>query len=190
MAFHLRDRWNDLRRQWRLVRRESPRLVASVEVIMVAAIVLSIVGSVVCVVSAFRGLPDLDAVRHIGNMDEATTVYDEHDQFAFTIFQEQRIQVPLSGISPNLTRAIVAIEDQRFFDHRGFDAARIASAAWANVRHGRVAQGGSTITQQLARQSLLSPDKTYRRKFQELVLAQRIEHVFTKSQILELYLNK
>src|SRR5229473_3785959 len=162
MAFQLRDRWNDLRRRWRLVRRESPRLVASVELSVVAALVLSIALGGWFVVSAVRGLPDLDAIRHIGNMDEATTVYDEHDQFAFTIFQEQRIQVPLSGISPNLIRAIVATEDQRFFDHRGFDTVRIASAAWANVRHGRVAQGGSTITQQLARQSLLSPDKTYR----------------------------
>ena len=93
-------------------------------------------------------------------------------------------------MSPNLTKAILAIEDQRFYEHHGFDLVRIASAAVANVRHGRAAQGGSTITQQLARQSFLTPDKTYRRKLQELILAARIERMYTKDQILELYLNK
>ena len=93
-------------------------------------------------------------------------------------------------MSPNLIKAIIAIEDQRFYDHRGFDLVRIASAALANVRHGRRAQGGSTITQQLARQSFLTPNKTFRRKLQELILAARIERLYTKPQILELYLNK
>src|SRR5436190_726653 len=67
---------------------------------------------------------------------------------------------------------------------------RIGSAAFANVRHRRRAQGGSTITQQLARQSFLTPNKTLHRKFQELILAARIERVYSKDQILELYLNK
>src|SRR5205814_3520130 len=80
--------------------------------------------------------------------------------------------------------------DQRFYDHHGFDVFRIASAAMANVRHLRAVQGGSTITQQLARQSFLTPDKTMRRKLQELILAGQIEQFFTKPQILEMYLNK
>ena len=67
---------------------------------------------------------------------------------------------------------------------------RIASAVLANVRRGRAAQGGSTITQQLARQSFLTPDKTIRRKLQELMLAARIERRYSKPEILELYLNK
>ena len=98
--------------------------------------------------------------------------------------------MPLTQVSPNLVHALVAIEDQRFYDHRGFDLVRIASAALTNLRHGRMAQGGSTITQQLARQSFLTPDKTLRRKFQELILASRIERIYTKPQILELYFNK
>src|SRR5205807_7394510 len=112
------------------------------------------------------------------------------DRWAFTIYQEQRIEVPLAEVSPNLLHAIVAIEDQRFYDHQGFDAYRIVSAALVNIRHGRIAQGGSTITQQLARQSFLTPDKTLRRKMQELILAARIERMFSKPQILEMYLNK
>src|SRR5262249_18202627 len=116
--------------------------------------------------------------------------YDAADSLAFTIFKEQRIEIPLSQVSPNLVRALIAIEDQRFYEHHGFDRFRIFSAALANIRHGRVAQGASTITQQLARQSFLKPEKTIRRKLQELILAERLETVFTKPQILELYLNK
>src|SRR5439155_2357086 len=72
----------------------------------------------------------------------------------------------------------------------GFDLVRIGAAALANIRHRRAAQGASTITQQLARQSFLTPDKTLRRKLQELILADRIERSYTKSRILELYLNQ
>ena len=136
------------------------------------------------------GLPSQVAITKMGDMDEATAVYDDRNQLAFTIFKEQRIETPLGRVSPRLIRAILAVEDQRFYEHPGFDMIRIASAAWANVRHGRAAQGGSTITQQLARQSFLTPDKTIRRKLQELMLASRIEAQYTKAQILELYLNK
>jgi penicillin-binding protein 1A len=85
---------------------------------------------------------------------------------------------------------VVSVEDQRFFDHAGVDLIRVAAAAVRNFREGRRAEGGSTITQQLARQSFLPRDKTYRRKLKEAILAARIEREFTKRQILELYLNK
>ena len=123
-------------------------------------------------------------------MDQATAVYDGSDQLAFTIFKEQRIEVPLEQVSPNLVKAVIAIEDQQFYEHSGFNMIRIGFAALANLRHRRAAQGGSTITQQLARLSFLTPDKTIRRKIQELILARRIESSYTKAQILELYLNK
>ena len=74
--------------------------------------------------------------------------------------------------------------------HHGFDLIRIASAAFANVRRGRAAQGGSTITQQLARQSFLTPDKTSAGSCRKLILAERIERPYQKAEILELYLNK
>jgi penicillin-binding protein 1A len=135
-------------------------------------------------------MPDAEAIRRIGEMDQATTVFDRRDRLAFTIFKEQRIEVPLRQMSPHLVKAIVAVEDQRFYDHHGFDLIRIASAVLANIRQAERAQGGSTITQQLARQSFLTPAKTYPRKLQELVLAARIERAYSKDRILELYLNK
>ena len=135
-------------------------------------------------------VPAAEELRGIGSMDQATSLFDRADKPAFTIFKEQRIDVPLARISPHLINAILAIEDQRFYDHNGIDVVRVAGAALSNLQEGRLAQGGSTITQQLARQSFLTPEKTYRRKFTEMVVAARLEGQFTKDQILELYLNK
>jgi penicillin-binding protein 1A len=123
-------------------------------------------------------------------MAQATTLYDKDNHAAFTIFQERRVGTSLSEISPHLVGAIVAIEDQRFYDHGGVDLVRIVAAAVNNLRVHRAAQGGSTLTQQLARQSFLTPDKTFLRKLKETVLAWRLEREFTKDQILEMYLNK
>jgi 1A family penicillin-binding protein len=190
MAPHHPQRFDELKREWHEARRRHPRIVASVLVAFVLVASVSLVGGTWFFVGLREGLPDLDALRRIGEMDQATAVFDDTDQLAFTIFKEQRIEVPLSQISPNLTRALIAIEDQRFNEHRGFDLVRIVSAAAVNLRHGRKAQGGSTITQQLARQSFLTPNKSYRRKVQELILAARIERIYSKEEILELYLNK
>ncbi len=136
------------------------------------------------------GLPARSAIGSIGDLAQATTLYDINDKVVFTIFKEQRIEVPLAKVSPNLIKAVIAIEDQRFFDHRGIDLIRVAAAVLADVRSGRRAQGGSTITQQLARQSLLTRDKTVRRKVKEMLLAAQIEQQFSKNEILEMYLNK
>jgi penicillin-binding protein 1A len=180
----------ELKREWQEARRRNPRIVLSVAGAFALTAILSLVGGIWFLTGLREGLPDLDALRRIGEMDQATAVFDDGDRLAFTVFKEQRIEVPLAEISKNVTAALIAIEDQRFNDHRGFDLVRIASAAFANVRHGRKAQGGSTITQQLARQSFLTPNKDYRRKVQELILAARIERIYSKQQILELYLNK
>jgi penicillin-binding protein 1A len=142
------------------------------------------------IVSVAGGLPDNDELRSVGVMSRATTIYDSDEKPAFTIFKEQRIEVPLSRISPNLMKALVAVEDQRFFDHGGVDVIRVGGAAWRNLTDGWGSQGGSTLTQQLARQSFLTREKTVRRKLKEIIVAARLEREFTKEQILELYLNK
>jgi len=181
---------DELQREWHEARRRHPRLVLGVAAAFLLIAILPTVGGVWFLANLRNGLPDRDAMQRIGEMDQATAVFDDKDRLAFTIFKEQRIEVPLSAVSPNLTKAIISIEDQRFYDHHGFDLVRIVSAAFANVRHNRRAQGGSTLTQQLARQSFLTPNKSYRRKMQELILAARLERLYTKPQILELYFNK
>lgn len=135
-------------------------------------------------------LPTRDDLKGMGRMAQATVLYDAADRPAFSIFDEQRREISLAAVSPHLVSALVSIEDQRFYDHDGVDLVRIVGAGLANLREGRRAQGGSTLTQQLARQSFLKPDKTYTRKVQEALLAVRIEREYTKEQILELYLNK
>jgi 1A family penicillin-binding protein len=137
-----------------------------------------------------RDLPGDAAIRRIGDTAQSTIVFDAADVPASTISTEERIDVPLAQVSPNFIRALLAIEDQRFYSHGAVDPPRIAAAAFANLTHGRAAQGASTLTQQLARASFLTPQKTLRRKIQEVILASRIERHYSKQQILELYVNR
>jgi 1A family penicillin-binding protein len=190
MHERLRHRLSELKREYDMARRGHPRILFGVVAVFLLVASIALVGGVSFLNGLRDGLPDLNALQRIGEMDQATAVFDDADRLAFTIFKEQRIEVPFDDISPNLTKALIAIEDQRFNEHRGFDLVRIASSAAANIRHRRKAQGGSTITQQLARQSFLTPNKSYHRKVQELILAARIERLYSKAEILHLYLNK
>ena len=98
--------------------------------------------------------------------------------------------VPLKELPAYLPQAFIAIEDRRFYSHHGVDPLGIARALLANVLHRGVSQGGSTLTQQLAKNLFLTQERTFTRKVQELVLALWLEHKFNKTQILDLYLNR
>jgi penicillin-binding protein 1A len=98
--------------------------------------------------------------------------------------------IPLHEMPPYLPKAFVAIEDRRFYHHYGVDPIGLVRAVLTNVLHRGVSQGGSTITQQLAKNLFLTPERTLTRKLQEAVLAMWLEHKYSKSQILELYLNR
>jgi 1A family penicillin-binding protein len=170
--------------------RSRPRALFAALTALSVAVWIVVGASVAFVYGAVSGLPDSEAVRTVGVMPRATTILDVKGRHAFTIFQEQRLHVPLARISPHLIRAIVAVEDQRFYEHGGFDVIRVVGAGVNNLVEGRIEQGGSTLTQQLARMAFLTQDKAYRRKLQEVVLATRLEDTFSKAEILELYLNK
>ena len=121
---------------------------------------------------------------------QSTIVYDREGKPAFTFFVEQRIEIPLDRVSPKMVDAILAVEDQRFYSHHGLDPIRIAAAARNNFRASRIVEGGSTITQQLARASSgLSPRRTFDRKIREAMIASRLEQRYSKKDILEAYLN-
>ncbi|TAL12366.1 MAG: PBP1A family penicillin-binding protein [Nitrospirae bacterium] len=119
-----------------------------------------------------------------------TRVYSADKQVIGQFFVERRILVPLDKIPRHMVNAIVAIEDARFFEHRGLDFVGIARAAVTNVLSGKVRQGASTITQQLARSLFLSPKRDFQRKMKEALLALKMEQILGKEQILELYLNQ
>jgi penicillin-binding protein 1A len=135
---------------------------------------------------------ELDRARSLATISpapQATIVFDRSGRPAFSFFVEQRVDVPLTQVSQRMIDAIVAIEDRRFFSHRGVDPIRIVGAALRNVRAGRIVEGGSTITQQLARVMQLSNVRTYGRKMREILLARSLEERYSKTQILEKYLN-
>ena len=137
--------------------------------------------------SAMRSVPDLS---RLGDMAETTIIFDVRGRPVFSFFEEQRREVPLAAISPYLVQAVLAVEDRRFYNHGGVDLPRMAGALFVNLREWRRAQGASTLTQQLARQSFLTADRSLARKLQEILLARRIEREYVKREILELYLNK
>jgi penicillin-binding protein 1A len=141
-------------------------------------------------IAVLHGLPDDEAIRGLANGSRGTVLVDVNGRLLGEIVRNRRIEVPLAQVSPNVVQAVLAVEDQRFLEHGGLDVIRIGGAFLKNLRVGRVAEGGSTITQQLARQSFFTRDKTFRRKMREALVAARIEREFTKEQILEFYLNK
>jgi membrane peptidoglycan carboxypeptidase len=161
---------------------KSGHVVAAAAVLAVA--ILAVLADIVI------GSPGTREIRAMSEMPVATMVFDRDDKPAFTIFEERRYEVPLERMSPQFVQAVIAIEDQRFYRHHGLDLWRIAGSAWANLRSTSLEQGASTITQQLAKLSFLTPDKTLRRKLKEAYLAVRIELAFSKDEILETYLNR
>ena len=117
-------------------------------------------------------------------------VYSEDEVLIGEFFIEKRTVVSLSQMSRFLPKAFIAAEDARFFEHGGVDYWRILGAAFRNIDALKVVQGGSTITQQIAKSFFLTPEKSFTRKVKEVILAQRIEHYLTKNEILLLYLNQ
>ncbi|HET7628140.1 MAG TPA: PBP1A family penicillin-binding protein, partial [Bacillales bacterium] len=121
-----------------------------------------------------------------------TTFYDRNNDPIPTEFSEtiERDKVDIKNVPEMMKQAVISIEDRRFYDHFGIDVRRIIGAAIDDIRKGRLAEGGSTITQQVVKRSILSPKKTFVRKIQEAWLAIQLEQHYTKDEILEMYLNK
>ncbi|MDR0463019.1 MAG: transglycosylase domain-containing protein, partial [Pseudomonadales bacterium] len=138
----------------------------------------------------FHDLPDISLLA-TAPQRATTKIFDRHHRLLFTIFEdENRTPVPLSAISPYLINATIAIEDQNFWTHPGFDIQAIIRAFMVNHEQGEIRQGASTITQQLVKLRLLTPEQSFVRKAREVVLAVLAERNFTKEQILEMYLNE
>lgn len=119
----------------------------------------------------------------------ATIIYDRNEKVITRLFQENRNWVKLDVVSPWMVKAILAAEDDRFYEHSGIRPVSIFRAGIVDVFHRGAKQGGSTITQQLARNVFLTKEKTFIRKAKEAILALRLEKIYTKDQLLEMYLN-
>ena len=119
-----------------------------------------------------------------------TTVYSDDGRTIAEFFEERRIIKPLEEMPLELIHAFIAAEDSRFYKHKGIDFYSILRAFFKNLEAGTIVQGGSTITQQVTKSFLLTPQKTYTRKIKEAILAYRIDKAFNKKEILYLYLNQ
>ncbi len=129
-------------------------------------------------------------LKQLERMEAASIIYDRDGKELGKIFIQNRNPVSLDKISPLMVNAVVAAEDNKFFEHHGVDYAGVVRAAITNYRRGRISQGASTVTQQLARNSFELRERTYKRKLVEMFLALRIERNFPKAKIMELYLNR
>ncbi|HQS84013.1 MAG: hypothetical protein B7Y25_03745 [Alphaproteobacteria bacterium 16-39-46] len=134
-------------------------------------------------------LPNLDSLKP-GTRRPSITFKSFQGETLCTYGDSQEKDYTLNEISPSLINAVVAIEDRRFYDHKGIDLIGIARAFWINMRQKAFVQGGSTLTQQLAKNLFLTPQRSLKRKIQEVMLALWLEHTFTKKQILHIYLNR
>ena len=136
-----------------------------------------------------RNLPQIGSLQDY-EPPIVTTVYAADNTPIAEFYVERRIVVPLERIPQKLIEAFVSAEDSRFFEHEGIDFLGILRALWKNIKAGGIVQGGSTITQQVTKSLLLSPERSFSRKLKEAILAYRIEKHLSKQEILFLYLNQ
>jgi len=146
----------------------------------------SIVGGYLALAQGVPAVSELKKYRSL----EGTKVYADDNTLIGEFKIDKGIYVPYSKFPPHLINAVVAVEDSRFWSHKGIDYIGIARALIVDIMHASLKQGGSTITQQLAKIMFLSPEKTIARKIKEAHLAIKLEKELTKQEILELYLNK
>jgi penicillin-binding protein 2A len=123
-------------------------------------------------------------------LSQPTVIYDKKGKVASNVATNRTKGVKIEDLPKYVPNAVVAIEDERFYEHGGFDIKGIARAFFSNLFAGRITGGGSTLTQQLTKNALLSPERTYKRKAEELFLAVKIEKVYTKNEILQMYINQ
>jgi penicillin-binding protein 1A len=155
-------------------------------------LVLGLMGALVASVMFWHLSRDLPTIAEVKEYrpPETTRILDRNDKLLGEVFMERRTVVPMKSIPRVLVLSVLAAEDADFYRHKGLDYPGIARAVGRDILEGRPAQGASTITQQVVKLLLLSPERTMRRKVKELILARRLEQALSKDEILYLYLNQ
>jgi 1A family penicillin-binding protein len=169
------------------------RFMAKFQQFLGIAAVAAVLGSIVLGAMAFyvsSTLPDVDTIStYIPS--ETTKIYSSDGVLLADLHQEEnRIVIPIERISPILQKSVIAVEDSRFYKHHGVDFIGILRAIAVDIKSGGFVQGASTLTQQLARNLFLNKQKHLSRKLSEMMLAVQIERKYTKTEILEMYLNQ
>ena len=160
--------------------------------LLLLVVFLALSGAAAGVVLYYRISKNLPQITSLADYHPSviTTVYADDNRVIAEFFKQRRIVIPLSEIPQQLIDAFVSAEDSRFYKHKGIDFISIVRAFFKNLEAGAIVQGGSTITQQVTKSFLLTPERSYTRKFKEAILAYRIDKTFSKKDILYLYLNQ
>ena len=157
--------------------------------VLIVSVLLVTVGGTVTYYALTLDLPGIDALKDY-RPSIASRVYDDNNELIDEFFLEDRKLVRIAEVPKIVRYAFVASEDSRFYQHQGLDIQSIFRAIFKNVEAGHIVQGGSTITQQVAKMMYLSPEKKYTRKIKEAILAYKIDKYLSKDEILNLYLNQ
>lgn len=175
-------------------------LVQVLILVLFAAVIVGLCGASVALYEYYSiasALPSVNDLQQRSSQFETTRILDRNGNLLYEIVDPnagRRTYVPLARISPNLVAATIATEDKDFYSHPGYDLFAIVRALWQNYVSGETISGASTITQQMARSILLSPNersqRTYLRKAREILLAAEITRRYTRDEILEIYLNE
>jgi len=176
----------------RSIRRGASKLVKprlqNPKIIIGALIIIFIVVPILFILIITKDLPTPDNIT--ANAKYSTSVLDRNNKVIYQIYNDKNIiPITLKEVSPDLINATIAIEDKNFYRHQGFSLWGITRSLIKNIVFRRIEGGGSTITQQLIKNSLLSSEQTLLRKIKELILAVELERRYSKDQILEMYLN-
>ncbi|MCL2337125.1 MAG: PBP1A family penicillin-binding protein, partial [Firmicutes bacterium] len=160
--------------------------------IIILFILIGGIGAMGLLAVSLQGLPPLDETKLTPAM--ATQIYDQNGKLITIIGRENRVEVPISALPAHVKNAFLAAEDHLFYEHHGVRISAILRAAYNDALHligiNRVFSGASTITQQLVKLSLLTPEKSIKRKVQEAVLSVQLERKYSKDEILQMYLNR
>ncbi|WP_428267605.1 penicillin-binding protein 1A [Haliangium sp.] len=169
-------------------------ILRAIKWVLLAGLVAAALGAVcaAAVLWHFGSDPDLPRIRTVGDYQpkQVTRITDRDGAVIGELYVERRTYAPYDQIPELLVHAFVAAEDAEFFEHAGLDYLGMLRAAFINLKTGETRQGASTITQQVVKTFLLSAERTYRRKLQEIILARRLEQALSKEDILALYLNQ
>ena len=160
---------------------------------MISAVIVALVVMIAGIVGIYVYLgEDLPKISSLNDYRPSiiSTVYSSDNRKIGEFYRERRVVIELADIPERLKEAFIAAEDSRFYKHRGIDFVSIVRAFFKNIEAGAIVQGGSTITQQVTKSFFLTPERSYRRKLKEAILAYRIDNRLSKEEILYLYLNQ
>ncbi|WP_456325634.1 penicillin-binding protein 1A [Desulfonauticus submarinus] len=164
----------------------------SLKIFIIISLILLFIGISGILFIYFWAQKDLPNFKKITDYNPplVTTVYTRNGHVLGYFYKEKRFLVSLKEISPWVIKSFLAAEDSHFYEHEGVDIVGIIRAAIKNIEAGTIVQGGSTITQQIIKSLLLSPERSYKRKLKEIILAYRLEKYLNKNEILTIYLNQ